>query len=183
VSNELEYAYGVAVDPAARHVAVAVRGYGPADQDGGFVGTNGSVMVFDAAGGGLVARLDGDSTNDFIGVAWDNVGNLYATDLTASVWRAYSPPGANQATTPAVPVIQVYEALAPPVLVNPIMGAGQIGFTLDGQSNVTYTIEFSADLSNPANWGSVTNSYDIVNDRSITVPVSGNAGFYRAVIR
>ena len=52
-------------------------------------------------------------------MAWDQVGNLYATDMTASVWRAYSPPGANQAATAAVPIIQVYDAFTQPLLERP----------------------------------------------------------------
>ena len=38
---------------------------------------------------------------------WDAVGNLYYLDDWPGCWRAFSPPGANQATTVALPVVQV----------------------------------------------------------------------------
>jgi hypothetical protein len=174
----LENAQGVAVDPTGSFVAVAVNGYsnggGPLDLE------NGAVNIYSAAAGGLVTRL---GTNDeYMGVAWDQAGNLYATDLSAGVWRAYSPPGANQAVTVAAPVIQVYDKLIPPRLrdpVAPVPATGQFGFTLRGQSNVTYVIEYSPDL---INWTPVATNYDIVNVRAVTVPAPGDTSFFQAVV-
>ena len=43
-------------------------------------------------------------------VAWDNVGNVYVAfdvDGADSLWQAWSPPGANQATTAALETIHV----------------------------------------------------------------------------
>jgi hypothetical protein len=143
---------------------------------------NGAVNVYEAADGALVTRL-GEGTNDAIrDVAWDQAGNLYATDLKAAVWRAYSPPGANQATTTAVPIIQVYDSLTRPWLgapVAPVAPASQFGFTLLGQSNVTYVIECSPDL---VNWTPIATNYDIVPVRAVTVPLAGDTSFFQAVV-
>jgi hypothetical protein len=174
----LENAVGIAVDPTGLLLAVAVNGY----NNGGniFSLTNGAVNLYSAANGAPVARL---GTNDECwGVAWDNVGNLYATDLTASVWRAYSPPGANQATTTAAPILQVYDTLIQPSLsvsAPPAAPAGPFAFTLAGQSNVTYVIEGSPDL---VNWTPVATNYATVDVRTVTVPAPGCAGFFQAVV-
>jgi hypothetical protein len=115
-------------------------------------------------------------------VAWDQAGNLYATDLSAQVWRAYSPPGANQATTTAVPVIQFYDTLTQPCLCSPVAPAapaGPFGFTLEGQSNVTYVIKWSPDL---IHWFPVATNYDTVDIRAITVPAPSDANFFKAVV-
>ena len=111
-------------------------------------------------------------------MAWDNVGNLYALDGFAQVWRAYSPPGTNRATTVAVPVIQAYTALLPPSLFNLALGLGGLGFTLAGQSNVTYIIQGSGDL---IHWTAVATNYSANTNRSVWVPVGGAHDFYRAV--
>ncbi|MGD0412832.1 MAG: hypothetical protein ABSC18_14155 [Verrucomicrobiota bacterium] len=171
----LENAVDIAVDPTGLLLAVAVNGY----NNGGdiFQLTNGAVNLYCATNGALAARL---GTNDeFWGVAWDNVGNLYATDLAASVWRAYSPPGANQAATTAAPILQVYDTLTQPILSAPAAVAGQFGFTLTGQSNVTYIIQGSLDL---ANWTPVATNYATVDVRTVTLPAPGCAGFFRAVV-
>ncbi len=180
----LENAAGVAVDPTGRWVAVAVEGYGSQNV---LDLQNGAVNIYEAAHGALVTRLRAGTndalTNDaFLDVAWDRAGNLYATDLNASVWRAYSPPGANQATTTAVAIIQVYDSLTPPWLsapAAPVAPASQFGFTLQGQGNVTYVIESSPDL---VNWTPIATNYDTVPVRAITVPAPGDTSFFQAVV-
>jgi hypothetical protein len=102
--------------------------------------------------------------------------------LSAEVWRAYSPPGTNQATTTAVPIIQVYDTLIQPWLcacLPPVAPAGQFGFDLLGQSNVTYVIEYSPDLTN---WTAIATNYDIVPRRAFSVPGTNSAGFFQAVV-
>ncbi|MGA2539988.1 MAG: hypothetical protein ABSG78_00350 [Verrucomicrobiota bacterium] len=175
----LENAAGVAVDPTGQWVAVAVEGYGGQDV---LELRNGAVNIYEAADGALVTRLGAGTNHAFIDVAWDQAGNLYATDLNASVWRAYSPPGANEATTTAVPLIQVYDSLTPPLLsapAAPVAPANQFGFTLQGQGNVTYIIESSPDL---INWTPIATNYDTVSLRAITVPAPGSASFFQAVV-
>jgi hypothetical protein len=115
-------------------------------------------------------------------VAWDRIGNLYATDLSAEVWRSFSPPGSNQAATTAVPVIQVYDALTQPCLcapVGPVAPACPFQFTLQGQSNVTYVIESSPDL---LIWTPVATNYDTVDVRTVTVPAPEGTSFFQAVV-
>jgi hypothetical protein len=174
----LENAYGVAVDLPASFVAVAARGEGsdPVSRE------YGGLSIFRATNGVLVTNINQDLTGNtnqqMIDVAWDNVGNLYATEFTESVWRVYSPPGPNQATTAAVPIIQVFKALLPPTLSNPAGAAGELAFTLLGQSNVTYVIQQSPDL---VNWIPIATNYSPGPSRSLTLPMAGNQDFYRAV--
>jgi hypothetical protein len=170
--------YGIAVDRSATFVAAASRGYGTqpdALQQGG-------VSIFLAASGTLVTNisqdLDGSTNQEMVDVAWDNVGNLYANDFSDSVWRVYSPPGPNQATTVAVPIIQVYNALTPPQLSVPTNCMGQINFTLTGQSNVTYVIQQSPDLMN---WTPIATNLSLTAVLPVSVSPPDTQDFYRAV--
>jgi hypothetical protein len=177
----LENAAGVAVDPTGQWVAVAVEGYGNGSGNP-FQLQNGAVNIYRASDGSLVTRLGAGTNHTMLDVAWDLAGNLYATDLNASVWRAYSPPGANQATTVAVPIIQIYDSFLQPSLAptaGPVPPAWQMTFTLQGQASVAYTIESSTDL---INWTPVATNYDVVSLRTITVPASDTACFFQAVI-
>jgi hypothetical protein len=169
-------AYGVAVDPTASVVAVAVVGVDGIDNIEN--DTTGGLYLFRATNGDFITDLDQTGGHGYCDVAWDNVGNLYALDGTKQVWRAYSPPGTNQATTVAAPVIQAYDALLPPYLNNPVVSVGGLGFTLEGQSNVTYVIQGSCDLTN---WAAVATNYSVLANRSISVPVGGGQFFYRAM--
>jgi len=173
-NEDLEHAFGIAVDPTATFVAVAVLGSGEGD---GFL--NGGVNIYYADSGQLATNLDSGNGHEFTDVAWDNTGNLYATDLGNSVWRAYSPPGTNQATTVAVPVVQVYDSMAQPLLCGPQVCSGQFGFTLQGQSNVTYVIQSSPDL---ITWTNTATNYDPGAVRAIQLPVSAEPCFYQAVV-
>jgi hypothetical protein len=106
-------ASGVAVDPTGTYLAAAFEG--PA---GGF-STNGNTKILWATNGVLVANLDlgvamqGDPNHDDTACAWDAVGNVYYTDIYFGRWRAFSPPGTNQATTVALASIQMINT-APP---------------------------------------------------------------------
>jgi hypothetical protein len=173
---------GVAVDPTARFVAVATRGFGVDSenlQDGG-------VSIFLAADGALVTNMtqdpEGFTNQEFFDVTWDNVGNLYtiyAEDgFQLSGWRVYSPPGSNQATTVAVPFIQVYNSITPPQLTQPTNNMGQLNFTLLGQSNVTYVVQQSPDL---INWTPVATNFSATSVIPIWVSPPDAQDFYRAV--
>jgi hypothetical protein len=170
---------GVAVDPTATCVAVAVVGTG--DPEGG---QTGYLNLYNAASGNFITNLDAVNNISSTGghayydVAWDRVGNLYALDWTAEVWRVYSPPGANQSTTVAVPFIQTYHNLTPPVLGEPAMRGSCLHFTLWGQSNVSYAIEQSTDLQN---WTPIATNFSKLNVRHVCAPASGDAVFFKAM--
>jgi hypothetical protein len=170
----LVYAYGVAVDATATLVAVAVLGSSADVEDD----TTGGLYLYNATNGNFITNLDQTGGHAYFDVAWDNVGNLCTVDDTAEVWRAYSPPGTNQATTGAVPVIQAYNALLPPYLSNAVVSMSGLGFTLEGQSNVTYVIQHSVDLTN---WVAAATNFSTNANRSIYVPAGGNQEFYRAM--
>ncbi len=175
----LENSYGVAVDPTATLVAVASRGWGGVPD----YLYEGGVSIFRAADGGLVTNisqdLEGNTNQECIDVSWDNAGNLYALDFSDSVWRVYSPPGSNYAKTVAVPIIQVLNALNAPQLIQVWTAAGQLNFTLMGQSNVTYVIQQSPDL---ATWTPVATNYSPAAVRTISVSPADTQDFYRAVV-
>ncbi len=109
--DSMRGAVGVAVDPTATYVAVAFRGAGS-----GVGRVGGAVQVFSAADGSLVTTQTPAPYHDQTDVAWDNAGNLYTCDNWDSVWRAFSPPGTNQATTVAVQPIVVGNANGRPTL-------------------------------------------------------------------
>ncbi|HEX4122418.1 MAG TPA: hypothetical protein VH619_17520 [Verrucomicrobiae bacterium] len=177
--TNLVQAYGIAVDPSATYVAVAVQG-GNSDPEGGI---SGMLDLYYATNGNYFTNLDQTGGDQYSDVAWDNVGNLYALDtyssnLNASVWRIYSPPGSNQATTVAVPIIRAYNSLAPALLTNPSLGSNGICFTLQGQPEVTYWVEQSPDLMN---WTPVTTNFSGCANRPIMIPYADNQDFYRAI--
>jgi hypothetical protein len=165
-------ASGIALDPNSTYVAVAFKGYNI-----GF-GTyaNGSLRVFYASNGAPVMTFA--AGDDHYDVAWDNVGNLYAVDAFAGRWRSYSRPGTNQATTVAIPTVQI-SVPTPPVLSKPSYSGAlnQFQFTLTGEANATYVILSSTDL---ANWLPVATNTSSLAVRQITNNVSGSRTFFRA---
>ena len=192
--NTLGGAYGLAVDPTGTYVAVAC--WGVYDPSSGYV--NGSTTVFYATNGAVVTNVD-------LGVSipskrttnldpthhvdtdcdWDAVGNLYYLDDSPGVWRAVSPPGANQATTAVLPVVQV-------------TGSGQpldiTGITVSGGM---VTIHFTAGSSDTAGGfllltaPAAQGPYSPATGASIiqispgvfqaTIPFNGSLQFYRIV--
>jgi hypothetical protein len=172
VQPSMVNSYGVAVDPTATSVAVSVVGYNIEDNGGG------GLYLYKASNGQLVSNIDETDGDSYTDVAWDHVGNLYALDITEQVWRIYSPPGANQATTPAISVVQVYNSILQPTLVNPVIDPCGLSFTLQGQSNVTYVIQDSADL---INWTNMATNFSTSVNRTVHVPACGGQNFYRAL--
>ena len=165
--------YGVAVNPDATVVALAV--VGPCDTE---TDPCGGLYLY-STDGQFLASLDRKGGQPYYDVAWDKVGNLYALDGGSNgVWRIYSPPGSNQTTTVAVPIIQAYNALLPPLLLNPMVNMAAVGFTLQGQSNVTYIIQRSGDL---VNWGPVATNQSALTNVYLNVAGNGGQSFYRAV--
>lgn len=165
-------ASGIAIDSTSTYVAVAFKGY----ISGNF--ENGSVRVFYASNGAPVVTLTGGA--DHYDVAWDNVGNLYDADGFAARWRSYSPPGTNQATTVAIPTVQI-NATTPvtPLLSNPTYRSalGQFQFTLTGEANAAYVILSSTNL---VDWLPVATNTSTLATRQVTNNVAGNKTFFRA---
>ena len=145
----------------------------------GFARTGGGVRVFNATNGTDVTTLTPAPYHDHTDVAWDNVGNLYTCDNWDSVWRAYSPPGSNSATTVSLARVQFLPSLTAPVLTNAAYVAGQFQFILNGQASVSYVILSSTNLQN---WNPVTTNTSVSATRSISIPGSGARNFYRAVV-
>ena len=187
-AGEVSYAgaSGIAVDPSGTYVAVSFEG----TIDLGF-GTNGNTKILWATNGALVTNLDlgvamqNDLNHDDTDCAWDAVGNVYYIDNYFSRWRAVSPPGTNQATTVAIPVVQVVgSATTTPITIQRIAvnkGIVTLDFTAGpSDSASSFNIQGSA---------AVNGSYSTVSSATVvlvtsgvfraTFPVGGAVEFYR----
>ncbi len=173
-NDGLRRAAGIAVDPTATSVAVVFRGVGS-----GFSRIGGGVRIFDAADGAGVWASPAAPGADYTDVAWDNVGNLYVCDNWASAWRAYSPPGANQATTVTLGRVQIGVAARAPTLSNPLHATGQFQFTFNGEANVTYLILASTNLQH---WTPAATNASATATRSISLAAPDARHFYRAQV-
>jgi hypothetical protein len=172
--DQMGGANGVAIDPTGTYVAVAFRGINPTLLSF----ENGSTRVFATSNGAPIVSLAPDGARDYTDVAWDNVGNLYTADNDDNVWRVFSPPGTNQATTLALPTVQVVP-ITRPTLSAPSYSSGQFQFTLNGQANVTYIIQNSIDLRT---WSPVATNSSTNASRVIIVSTSTNRSVYRACV-
>lgn len=172
--DNLRGAYGIAVNPAATRVAVALSGVGF-----GISRVGGGVRVLDAETGANITTISPAPFHDHTDVAWDAVGNLYVCDNWDAVWRAYSPPGTNYATTVALATVRIGDPPVPPTLTEPTYAGSQFQFTLNGQANVTYFILASTNLQS---WVSVATNTTASEKRLISVPAPAGFGFYRAVL-
>lgn len=168
----LRGATSVAVDPTGRYVAVAFRG---AVSGGFFVG--GRVIVLDAVTGAWVTTLPG-ADQQYTDVDWDAVGNLYVANLSESVWRVYSPPGSNAATTVSVAAVDLGEGSPRPYLQVLRFEGGGLVLMVSGRPQMVYEIEASSDLSTWLVVGTVT--VGEAGRQEVTVPISGPRRFYRA---
>jgi hypothetical protein len=161
-------------------VAVAMAA-GQGSLPGGYNNQNGGIRILSAIDGStIVTNLD--FANWYNGVAFDNVGNVYGCSRSSNLWRVWSPPGANEATTLAVATIDVSAAVTP---------AHITGINVSGS---TVTISFTADESDSADAfhlqssGTVDGPYVDVESASatqvtpgvfsFTVSTSGDAQFY-----
>ena len=184
--DTLAGAHGVAVDPTGTYVAVACSGV----FDASFVYVNGSITVFYATNGAVVTNVDlgvsmpSKRTTNVVppldpthhldtGCDWDLAGNLYYMDDWPSVWRAVSPPGANQATTVALPVVQVTASGQPVTITGITVSAGLV------------TIHFTAGSSDTAGGfvllgaSSAQGPYSPVTGANIT----GSGGTFQATVQ
>jgi len=170
-------ASGIAVDPTGTYVAVAFQGL----QIGGLT-QNGNTKVLYATNGALVANLDlglvigGVANHQDMDCAWDAVGNVYCVDNWFGRWRAFSPPGTNQATTMALPTIQIAGGSTggPPPTITRISVAGgmvTIDFTGTASDSPSSFLVVSA--------ATVTGTYSAVSNATIT---QVNPGVFRATL-
>jgi len=147
-------ASGIAVDPTGTYVAVAFSGLS--------IITNGCTQILYATNGAVVTNLD--LADGLIHLdqdcAWDAVGNVYYLDSYGIAWRAFSPPGTNQATTVALATILIVGGgPAIPPQITKISVAGGI-----------VTIDFSAGTNDTASLFGIVGA---VNVTAAYLPVSG----------
>jgi FlgD Ig-like domain len=190
--DTLAGARGLAVDPTGTYVAVACWGVFGASS----YLNNGSTTVFYATNGTVVTNIDLgvplpskwttnlDPTQHLdTDCDWDLVGNLYYVDDLPGVWRAVSPPGANQATTVALPMVQVTSSGQPLTITGITVSGGMV------------TIRFTAGSSDTAGGFQVLSAsvppgpYSPAASATITqlgpglfqatVPISSAPQFYR----
>lgn len=171
--NTMRGASGIAVDPKGQYVAVAFKGTGA-----GLARTGGGVRLFSTVDGSDLQTLTPAPYHDHTDVAWDKVGNLYVCDNWDSVWRVYSPPGPNQASTVSVNTLEAGEPPVRPLLRTVAYTNGQFMFTLRGRTNIFYVIEGSTNLQT---WIPVLTNRDDCATRLIIVNAPESWRFYRAL--
>ncbi len=139
----------------------------------------GGISILSVTNGStVVTNLNSAST--YRTVNWDNVGNLYGGSRIDSRWRAFSPPGANQATTVAFPTV----TFVLPIQVSSIGvsgGTATIRFTGASTDQASaFTLESATNVAGPygpAAGATITRLSAGIFEA--TVPTSGPAGFYR----
>ncbi len=177
---------GFALDSRTNPKYLAVSEYtsGAADTNG-FIG--GGIRILNPTNGStLFTNLF--VTNFYRSVAWDNVGNLYAGTSAAvgsvrSRWQAISPPGPNQATTPALAVVQVAAGVTAPHITSINYNNGVVTINFTGATTDLAT-SFSLQSSSTVN-GTFANVLGAVatsngpGSFTFTTPASGSTQFYR----
>ena len=148
--------FAIAVNPDASYAAVSLN-------------ESNALLILDANTGVTLTNIP--VGNPAHAVAWDNVGNAYVAfdvDGANSLWQAWSPPGANQATTAALETIHV-------------LSLPQI--TSISRSGNNVTIHFTGPATDPASAfvllsGTVISG--ITNDTGATI--TGSGGAYQATL-
>ena len=177
---------GIVVDPTGTYVAAAFWGYG-SDY------TSGNIKILKAADGTILTNLDlgvsytnrwtDDPTHHMdTDCDWDAVGNLYYLDNWGICWRAFSPPGVNQATTVALATVQVIGSVVPPYVQSIAASGGMVIIHFTGGSNDppwVFSLLSSAVVNGayaPATGATITGSG---GSFQATVPMNGPVQFYR----
>ena len=171
--------WAIAVNPTATYVAAARA-------------ESNSVLILDANTGATVATISSNGYPHYA-VAWDNVGNLYpcfdvsesASD-SSSIWQAWSPPGANQATTPGLETIHVPGSPATNITITSIVLSGPnliLNFT--GPSSASPSAFMVLGGSVVSGISNLVSSAVISGSGGVfqaTVPANSGGQFYRIVM-
>jgi hypothetical protein len=179
-SENLAWQDGLEQNSTFRYVsAVAIDSRtNPKYVSAAFNGASGGMKVINATDGTVVTSINQDVGIYYIGTGWDNVGNVYAGGSTHN-WFAFSPPGANQAITPAVATIKVTAPLAI-ISINVAGGTATIHFTGDASDLASaFTLLSSGTVSGsygPASGALITGT---AGSYVATVPTVGGMQFYR----
>ena len=191
-SDDTAGTHGIAVDPTGTYVAACFWGYGTSPPY-----TGGNLKIYYATNGMVVTNFDfgvsytNKHTDQYsinptqhmdTDADWDAVGNLYYLDDLGIVWRAVSPPGTNQATTVALPVVQVGGAAQPFYITSIAVSAGTVTIRFTGGSS-DLASAFSL-LSAPLAKGAYSPAAGAIITGSggnfqATVPANGPVQFYR----
>ncbi len=144
-------------------------------------GASGGMRILNAADGSVVTNLQQDGTVFFVACGWDNVGNVYG-GIGTHLWRAFSPPGANQATTPALESIQV---ATPPTITSIALSSGTVTINFTGSAfdaPTAFTLLSSATVGPAGSYApaaGVTITLLAPGSFQATVPAVGAVEFYR----
>lgn len=173
---------GLASDPTGTYLAVAFTGV--FDLFGDLV--QGNTKVFYAATGAVAANLDlntvingGSADHEDWDCAWDAVGNVYYVDASDEVWRAFSPPGTNQATTLALTTITLLP-LPQITGVGVLGGTATLVFTgLAGDTPGAFSVQSAANASGPYTDVPATITQVSAGEFRAAPLAAGPCGFYR----
>jgi|ERR1035437_1706032 hypothetical protein len=173
-STRLNWAVGGSDDTFRQEEALAIDSRtSPKYVSVAMKGASGGVRILNAADGTLVTNINQNGTVFYVGTGWDNVGNVYLGNA-AHFWEAWSPPGANQAATPAIATVQV-TAPATPLHITSIAISGG-----------TVTIHFTGNASDPASAFTLLSSATVSPQSSYTpaagATITGSAGSYTATV-
>jgi hypothetical protein len=145
-----------------------------------------SVIIANAADGSYVTNLvvpTDASLPSYKAADWDAVGNVYAATATLQLWRVFSPPGANQATTPAIASIQVGAAATAPHITSITYNSTSVTINFTGaptDAAANFTLQSSSAVTGP--YGNVLTAIATQNSPGAftftTVP-NGTTQFYR----
>jgi hypothetical protein len=142
--------------------------------------TSGGIRILNAFDGTtVVSNLSVAST--YHSCNWDNVGNLYGGSQSAARWRAFSPPGPNQATTPALATLQIAAGVTAPHITNINYNNGVVTINFTGASSdlpTSFTLQNSSTVN-----GTYANAAAVATGSSgsftFTTAAVGSTQFYR----
>lgn len=170
--------WDTAINSRVNPTMVAVAMAAGAPVAGGYSGLNGGIRVLSVIDGSILSS-NLDFANWYNGVAFDNVGNVYGCSRSTNLWRVWSPPGANQATTVAAATVRVVQ---PPHITSISVSGGTVTIRFTGDPAdlaSAFTLLSSTAVTgpySPAAGAVITGS---AGSFTATVPASGSAEFYR----